>query len=348
MSMSATEKILVTGATGFIGSHVLEKLSAAGLQVIALARRESDLAHAHSLKAEVRYGDIRDLAGLREAVKGCTQIIHTAGLASDWASREEFYRTNVTGTANVVEAARLEGISHVIITGSVSSYGEEDSRAAKDETSPYRPHYPYFMDRIFPCGLNWYRESKALATQEAIAIARQHKMNLTVIEPVWVYGEREFGTGFYSYVKAMQGGQRFMPGSTRNLFHVIYAGDLATGYLLAAQRKLPGVERFIIGNPATQPMHRVFGLFCQEAGLTTPRYLPKWCLYPAAFALELGHTLLRTRRPPLLTRGRVNMFYDSICYSTERARRILGFQCDHTLEQGIPRTVAWYKANHYL
>ena len=107
--MSATETILVTGAAGFIGSHVLEKLSAAGLQVIALARRESDLAHALSLKVEIRYGDIRDLASLRQAIQGCTQVIHTAGLASDWASREEFYRTNVIGTTNVVEAARLEG-----------------------------------------------------------------------------------------------------------------------------------------------------------------------------------------------------------------------------------------------
>ena len=346
--MSATGKILVTGATGFIGSHVLEKLNAAGLQVVALARPQSDLAHVRSLKVEVRYGDIRDLTGLRQAVRGCTQVIHTAALASDWGPREEFDWTNVGGTVNVVEAARLEGVSQVTITGSISSYGEEDSSEAKDEASPYRSHYPYFLDRVFPCGLNWYRDSKALGTQEATEIARKHRMNLTVIEPVWVYGEREFGTGFYSYVKAVQGGQRFMPGSARNLFHVIYAGDLAKGYLLAAQRKLPGVERIIIGSPTAQPMQRVFGLFCQEAGLAPPRCLPKWSLYPIAFGLELGHTLAHTRRPPLLTRGRVNMFYDSIVYSTEKARRTLGFECDHTLEQGIRRTVAWYKTNHHL
>ena len=346
--MSATERILVTGATGFIGSHVLEKLSTAGLQVVALARPQSDQTHLLSLKVEVRYGDIRDMAGLRQALRGCTQVIHTAALASDWGPREEFFRTNVAGTVNVVEAARLEGVSHVTVTGSISSYGEEDSRQAKDEASPYRSHYPYFMDRVFPCALNWYRDSKALGTQEATALARQHQMNLTVIEPVWVYGEREFGTGFHSYVKAIQCGQKFMPGSVRNLFHVIYAGDLAKGYLLAAQQRLPGVERIIIGSPAAQPMHRVFGLFCQEAGLAPPRYLPKWMIYPIAFGLELGHSLAHTRRPPLLTRGRVNMFYDSILYSAEKARSALGFECDHTLEQGIRRTVAWYKANHHL
>ncbi len=346
--MSATERILVTGATGFIGSHVLEKLSGAGLQVIALARLHSNLAHVLSLKVEVRYGDILDLAALSRAVRGCTQIIHTAALASDWGSREEFHRTNVVGTVNVLEAARLEGISHVTITGSISSYGEEDSRHTKDETSPCQSHYPYFMDHVFPCALNWYRDSKALGTQEAIAFAQKNKINLTVIEPVWVYGEREFGTGFYSYVKAIQSGRRFMPGSAHNLFHVIYARDLAKGYLLAAQRKLPGVERLILGSPTAEPMQLVFGRFCQEAGLQPPRFLPKWSLYPIAFGLELGSTLAHCRRPPPLTRGRLNTFYDSICYSTEKARRILGFECDHTLEQGIRRTVAWYQANRHL
>jgi nucleoside-diphosphate-sugar epimerase len=346
--MNTPDRILLTGATGFIGSHVLEKLGAAGFQVVALARPESNLSHVRSLQAEVHYGDVRDLPGLRQAVRGCAQVIHTAALASDWAPRQEFYQTNVTGTLNVLEAARLEGVSHVTITGSISSYGEEDSREAKDETSPYRSHYPYFMDAVFASGFNRYRDSKALGTQQATALAREHGMNLTILEPVWVYGEREFGTGFYSYVKAVQGGQRFMPGSTRNLFHVVYAGDLAKAYLLTAQRKPPGVERIIVGGPSAEPMHRIFGLFCQEAGLAPPRRLPKWCIYPIAFGLELVRSLARTRRPPLLTRGRVNMFYDSIQYVTEKARRALGFECDYTLEQGVRRTVSWYKTNHYL
>jgi nucleoside-diphosphate-sugar epimerase len=346
--VNASERILLTGATGFIGSHVLEKLCAAGFEVVALARPSSNLTHVRSLQAEVRYGDIRDVPSLREAIRGSTQVIHTAALTGDWGAREEFQQANVIGTVNVLEASRLEGVAHVTITGSISSYGEEDSPQAKDETSPYRSHYPYFMDRLFPSGFNGYRDSKALGTQKAMAFARRCQMNLTVIEPVWVYGEREFGTGFYSYVKAVQGGQRYMPGSTRNLFHVVYAGDLAQAYVLAAQRKVRGVERIIIGSPTAQPMHRVFGLFCQEAGLAPPRSLPKWALYPVGFGLELAYCLARARRPPLLTRGRVNMFYDSIQYATDKARRILGFECNHALEDGIRRTVGWYKANHFL
>lgn len=339
---------LLTGATGFIGSHVLEALVAAGARTVVLARPEANLAFVRTLDPEVRYGDVRDLPSLCAALRGCRQVIHTAALVRDWGQRADFFATNVTGTLNVLEAARREGGSHVIITGSISSYGEEHHPEPKDETSPYASHYPYFLHRVFPSAFNWYRESKAAATEQAIAFARRVGLNLTVLEPPWVYGEREFATGFHAYVKAVRDGQRFMPGSHRNVFHVVYAGDLAKAYLLAWAKPPPGIERFIIGNPTAEPMHRIFALFCREAGLEPPRRLPKWVLYPLALAAEVGATLTRRREPPLLTRARVNMFYDSIRYSTAKAQRVLGFACDYTLEQGIRRTVAWYKENGYL
>lgn len=344
-------KILLTGATGFIGSHVLQALSAAGLSVTVLVRRHAGGTAAfpsQNLASEVRYGDICDLPSLCKAACGCDQIIHTAGLAKDWGPREAFQRANVTGTLNVLEAARSQGVSQVIITGSISSYGEENSAQAKDENFPYHSHYPYLLDAVFPSGLNFYRDSKALATQQAVEFSKKHHLNVTIIEPVWVFGEREFGTGFYSYVKAVKDGSHYMPGSRYNCFHVIYARDLAKAYLLASQRRLPGVERIIVGNPRPEPMHQVFGLFCEQSGLARPHLLPKWSIYPVAIAMEAAYALLRRPNPPLLTRGRVAMFYDSIQYATEKAHRLLGFQCDYSLEQGIHQTVNWYKENHYL
>jgi nucleoside-diphosphate-sugar epimerase len=342
------DKILLTGATGFIGSHVLEALAEAGLPVAVLVRPQADLTLVRTCRAEGRCGDLRDTKSVREAVTGCSQVIHTAGLVSDWGSPETFQRLNVVGTLNLLEACRTEGIAHVVITGSISSYGEENSSGPKNETCPYRSHYPYFLDGFFPCGLNWYRDSKAHATQAAIAFAQEHRLTRTVLEPVWVYGEREFGTGFYSYLKAVQDGQRFMPGSRRNRFHVVYAKDLAAAYLLACRKRFPGVERIIIGDSEAEPMHRIFGLFCREARLPQPRLLPKWLLYPAAFAMELISTLRHSPTPPVLTRGRLNTFYDSIQFSTEKARSLLGFSCQYSLEEGIRRTVTWYRNNQFL
>jgi nucleoside-diphosphate-sugar epimerase len=341
-------KVLLTGATGFIGSHVLEALTTAGWSVTVLVRPQADLELVRAHQVEIRYGDIRDLTSLCDAARDCTQIVHTAGLVTDWGRTEQFRETNVTGTLNVLEACRRCGIRQATITGSISSYGEEHSHDVKNEQSPYRSHYPYFLDAVFPSGLNRYRDSKAAATQEAVTFAQKHQLNVTVLEPVWVFGEREFGTGFYSYLEAVQAGQHFMPGSSRNRFHVVYARDLAKAYLLAVEKGLPGVERLIIGNPTAEPMRQVFELFCQVASLPTPRLLPKWMVYPIALGLELIYTLAHRPQPPLLTRGRVNMFYDSIQFSTEKAKAKLGFDCQYSLEEGIRRTVAWYQDNHYL
>lgn len=139
-----------------------------------------------------------------------------------------------------------------------------------------------------------------------------------------------------------------MPGSSRNCFHVIYARDLAKAYVLAVARKLPGVERIIVADPNPHPMHRIFDLFCETAGLKSPRRLPRWAIYPAGLGMELVYTLAGSRSAPMLTRGRVNMFYDSIRFSAEKANRMLGFKCDHSLEEGIRKTVHWYKANSFL
>jgi nucleoside-diphosphate-sugar epimerase len=341
-------RVLLTGATGFIGSHVLEALTREGFEVVALVRPGAKENHLQTLGAEARYGDIRDLASLRAAATGCSQVVHTAALARDWGRRQEFVETNVHGTLNVLEACRQCGIQQVVVTGSISTYGEEDSSELKDENSPSHSHYPYFLERLFPSALNYYRDSKALCTQAAIHFAQEHAMNLTVLEPAWTFGEREFGTGFYAYVKAVQNGASWMPGAAENWFQVVYAGDLAGAYVLACRKQLPGIERFIIGYGRPERMANVFSLFCQAASLPSPRMIPKWTVYPLGFALELIWTLACSRKPPPLTRGRVNTFYDSIQYSTQKATRVLGFKCSHSLEEAIWRTVGWYKANNYL
>jgi nucleoside-diphosphate-sugar epimerase len=341
-------KILLTGATGFIGSHVLEALTAAGESVVVLARERSNLDHVRSVGAEVIPGDLLYLGSLSRAIRGCDAVVHTAALANDWASWNEFYATNVQGTLNVLRAATQQGIRQVLITGSVSSYGEEDCITVKDETSPDKSHHPYFLEKAFPSRLNYYRDSKAIATREAARFAQDNQLLLTILEPVWVYGEREFGTGFYDYLRAARKGTLWMPGSRTNLFHVIYARDLARAYVLALHKRLPGVERIIIGNPAPAPLHRIFEVFCQEAGVPMPGALPEWLTYPVGFLLETAATVLKASRPPLLTRGRVKMFYDSISYSVAKAKRLLDFEAEVPLEAGIRATVAWYKANQLI
>jgi nucleoside-diphosphate-sugar epimerase len=341
-------KVFVTGVSGFIGGHVAEYFVRQGIQTAGLVRKTSSLEQARKIGLDFKYGDITDLPSLVAATRGFDFVIHTAAYVRDWGGYEAFYSANVIGTRNVLRACAENRIRKVILTGTNAYYGEESSATIKNEESPCASHYPYFLDSWFPNQLNYYRDTKALAKKTAIEFALDKGIDLTILEPVWVYGEREFHVGFYDYVKTAQSGLPWLPGTQHNKFHVIYVRDLAKAYYLAFQKQLPGIHSFLIGNRETEFMEKIHTLFCREAGIKRPGHLPKAISYPAGFALELLYTLLRRSQPPLLTRGRVNLFYDNSEYSTDKAHEMLGFQNEYSLEEGIRKTMAWYRKNNYL
>jgi nucleoside-diphosphate-sugar epimerase len=345
--MNNMDRVMITGANGFIGSHITRAFIKHGINVGCLVRRCSDLSNLEGLEVELRYGDIRDIGSLVNAFKEYNAVVHNAALVGDWGPYQNYFAANVRGTRNVMEACRRNGIKQIIMAGSNSVYGEENSKTAKNEDSALKSHYHYFLVN-FPCRLNYYRDTKTLATISASGYARKHSLNLTILDPVWVYGERELHTGFFDYLRSVKGGMIFMPGCRRNKFHIVYAGDLAEAYYLAYVKKLTGVQRFVIGNQKAERMFRIYKLFCREARLKMPINLPKAVFYPVGLFMEIFYSALGTSKPPLLTRGRVNLFYDSIEYSVEKSKRMLGFVNQHSLEEGIAKTVSWYKTNRLL
>jgi nucleoside-diphosphate-sugar epimerase len=346
--MAPDGNIMITGASGFIGGHVTRYFAGMGHKVQCLVRKDSDISFINGLPVKIIHGDVLDKQSLETSFRGMDAIIHTAGKVGDWGRWDDFYRSNVEGTINVLNAAVANGIRKLVITGSVSSYGEEDHKGLKDENSPFNPHYAYAFNKLFPSAMNYYRDSKALMTREAIRFAEAGNLDIIIIEPVWVYGENEFNTGFYEYLKTVKSGMRFMPGSRGNLFHVIYAGDLAEAYYKAWCSSVRGVVKIIAGNDKPASMNEIYAQFCVAAGLKKPRNLPRLLVYPTAFIMELVYTLFRMRHAPLLTRARVNMFYDSIGYRSINAMPVIGFEAATSLEEGIGKTVKWYQQNKYL
>ncbi|MCD4779028.1 MAG: NAD-dependent epimerase/dehydratase family protein [Candidatus Omnitrophica bacterium] len=336
-------KIIITGANGFIGSHIVKLFSENSLGVSCFVRKESNLAYIKEFDVELKYGDIRDQQSLIDAFKGYDFVIHNAAYAKDWGGYKTFYQSNVEGTINVLNACVVNGIEDVIITGTNSVYGEEHSLQVKNEESPYNSHYRYFLDRIFPCKLNYYRDTKCISTQKAVDFAKSNGINLMVLEPVWVYGENGNDTVFIEYIKSAEQGIPVSPGSRKNKFHVVYAADVAQAYYLAFTKQLKGIHRILIGGHECEYMDNIFSLFCEHAQVKKPKLLPKWMVYPSGFFLELLYTIFNVKNPPLLTRGRVNMFYDNIEYSTRNAEQVLGFKSKYSLSEGIKNTVNWYK-----
>ena len=194
-------KILITGGNGFIGSHVLELFLTNGYDVDCLVRKSSNLDNIKHLKVKFRFSDIREKENLINIFKDYSAVIHIAALVNDWNRYDDFYEINVMGTLNVVNACLENNIKNIILTSSCSVYGEENNKIIKTEKSQLHSHYPYFLDRLFPCKLNYYRDTKRIAREKVIDFAKNNNMDITFIEPVWVFGEREFNTGFFEYLK---------------------------------------------------------------------------------------------------------------------------------------------------
>jgi len=340
--------VLLTGASGFIGSHIAELFSKENIPVKCLVRNSSDVSFLKYLNVEITKGDITDIESIESALENVDFVIHTAGKSSDWGNYSEFYNSNVEGTLNILKACKSKDVNNIIITGSISSYGEENSDKMKNEKSPFNSHYRYFLDKIFPSAMNYYRDTKALLTEKASEFAKENKLNLTVIEPAWVYGEREFNTGFYEYLKSVQSGMKYSPGNKFNKFHVIYACDLAKAYLSDFRKKLHGINRIIVGNSQSEKLNYIHSLFCESAKLKPPKLIPKFLIYPIGFCMELISTILHKKEPPLLTRSRVNMMYDNINFSADKAKKLLNFEAKTSLKDGIDKTVKWYKQNGFL
>lgn len=348
VTSSNPDRVFMTGATGFIGSHIAEYFCSKGVEVECGVRATSNLSFLKSLPLKIRFIDLNERESLLPAMEQAGFVIHTAGVVDDWSPYPEFYETNVVGTQNLMNACVAAGIRNVIVTGSSASYGEEDSPETKDEASPDHPRYDYFLERLIPNRLNYYRVTKHMATQEAALIAKANNINLTILEPVWVYGEREFSSGFYEYMRAVSSRIPFFPGSSKNHFHVIYAGELARAYYQAYVKRLRGVNRILIGNVRIDLMNRIYELFCKEMGLKKPVNLPKILVYPIGLMMEMAALMLRLKQPPLLSRSRVNMMYDNIAYGTRKAEELLAFRAEVPVEEGIARTVQWYKKNNLI
>lgn len=342
-------KVVITGANGLLGSHIVEYFLSKGINPICLVRKKSNYEFLKSLRVEIIFGDITNLNGLIKIFnREIDCIIHTAAKVSDWGIYDDFYKVNVEGTINLLKASIENNIKNIIITGSVSCYGEESSPIVKDEDYPYNSHYVYFLDKIFPSGMNYYRDSKALSNIKAIEFSEKHSINLTILDPAWIYGERELHSGFYDFLKLVKSGIRLLPGSKKNKFHSIYARDLAKIYYLAYKNKPVGINRILAVSPFAEYQYKILDMFCKKAGYKTPFRIPKAFIYFPALLLELLFTVFNVKSPPPMSRGRINIFYDNIEYSAAKLKDILGFQPDYSFEESIENTVRWYKENNYL
>jgi dihydroflavonol-4-reductase len=319
---------LVTGATGFIGWHVARLLVERGHRVRALVRPASQL---RELDAEPVTGDLRDAASLDRAVAGCGLVFHVAADYRLWARNpDELYGSNVEGTRNLLEAARVQGVERVVYTSTVGCIGVPKGGVG-DETVPV----------TLAEMKGAYKRSKFLAERVALDFAASG-FPVVVVNPTAPVGDHDVkptptGKIVLDFLKGA------MPAFIDTGLNLVDARDAAEAHLLAAERGRPG-ERYIVGCENLT----LAGILEKLAGITgraAPRVKLPYAVAYAAGVVTTGWARI-TGQPPRAPLDAVRMARKKMWVSHEKARRELGFS-PAPVDGALGRAVEWFQANGY-
>ena len=325
---------LVTGATGLLGSHIVEQLRRRDLPVRVLVRPGSDRSWLETQNVEFVTGDVTDRASLEKACAGVDVVYHSAAKVGDWGPWEDFQRITIDGTRNIIDAAIAAGVRRFVHISSISCYGYHTRDVEVDET--WDLGY-----RLYEWA--YYSKSKIAAERLAWDAYKRQQIELTVIRPAWIYGERDRTTiaRLYAMIKA---GKAKILGRGDNRLNVVYAGNIAEAAITAAARPDCNGEAFNCSNDGAITQQEYFDLLAKTIGAPpVKKHAPYKAAYFAGFVLEcLGH-LFHWKKPPFITRYAVWLMGRRSYFSAEKARKMLNWQPTVTYDVGVPNTVAWYR-----
>ena len=325
-------QVLVTGASGFTGGHLCERLVHEKYAVRGLVRDLSRAAELRRAGVEIIVGDLRDAQSLRRAVQGSSVVYHIAAeFRHDNLTRKEMMAVNVDGTRNMLEAAVQEGVQRFIHCSTIGVHGDIKNPPA-DENAPCAPG-------------DIYQESKLEAEKVVTEYMVEKRLPIVIFRPGGIYGPKDLR--FLKLIKAIRNGHFLMLGSGKPLYQMVYIKDLIEGILLCGtQRKAVGNVYILTGNePVT--LNQLVRTIAEVLGVPPPWLrFPVSPVYAAGFMCELICKPLGINPP--LYRRRVDFFRKSRCFSIAKAQRELGFEPRTDLRTGLTQTAQWYRENGLL
>lgn len=317
--------VLVTGATGFIGSKLCSKLLAEGYRVRALTRKTSSLVALKGLPVEIVVGDILEPESLTPAMQGVTGVFHAAAESAYWRYPELVLRTSVEGTRNIVQAAVQAGVQFVVLTSSSAAMGVPAPGELLTES-----HYFNLPEEAF-----LYGYSKFKAEVEALQIA-DGQLKLVILNPSIVLGPGDYSRNSGSLVtEAARGWGFFWLEGGINIIHI---DDVVAAHLAAVRKGRSG-ERYLLGGENLT--HKfVFSTLNEVTGRKPPWLkIPPWTIRPIARAIDwLSHLI-----PIPFSSGQLRMSRHYLYCDTSKARRELGLPEPRPFRQAAQEAYDWYQ-----
>ena len=323
-------KVAVTGATGFVGGALLRQLLAEGHEVVAVKRPSSAKAPLQNPSLTWVNGDVTDPNSLQSVFNGVDWLIHAAGMLGQASVPEaHYFALHEQGTNNVLAEAERASVARILYVSSPGVLGPISGQPA-DESAPLAPS-------------NAYERSKAAAEQIAQVYAKSG-LPVIITRPEFIYGPTDLHV--LGLFRAVRDGRFFTINGGQNSCHPTYIDDAVAGMLLALQKGKPG-EIYHITGPEPVTFQELGRTIAAALNVPPPRInLPRWLAWLGAFGLELLGRLLG-KQPPL-SRAGVAFFSEDRCFSWQKAHAELGYMPQHTLVQGVAKTVAWYRENGLL
>jgi dihydroflavonol-4-reductase len=323
----------VTGATGFVGSHVARVLAEQGADLRLLVRVSSDTSNIESLNAERVLGDLRDPVSIEKAMAGCDSVFHVAADYRLWVrDPEQMYRANVEGTRTILDAARKNRVRRLVHTSSVATMGFTSNGQLADENSPVR-----LESMIGP-----YKRSKFMAEQLALQ-AGAGGMDVVVVNPTTPVGEQDIrptptGRIVVDFLK------KKFPAYVDTGLNLVDVRECARGHLTAFEKGRSG-ERYILGGE-NLTLKQILDKLAAITGLPSPKVKVPYVLALATGVVDEVVTGRILGREPRATIDAVRMGRKKMFVSSVKAERELGWS-PSPVDGALRRAVEWFRSHQY-
>jgi 2-alkyl-3-oxoalkanoate reductase len=322
--------VLVSGAGGFLGSHVVDLLLANGERPRALVRSGADATQLAEAGVDVYSCDLGNGAPFAEALRGVDRVLHCAARTGPWGPDAEYQRVNVRGLEALVRAALAAGVRRFVHVSSITVHGNDVGGEA-DEDAPLK---------VEP---NPYSRSKVAGERLLARMIHDEGAPVTIVRPGWIYGPRD-ASSFARIARRVESGQMITVGSGQNHVPLIYAGDVAEGILLASESARAEGRSYLLVNDEPVTQRDFIAAVAAELGApASTRRVPYGLGLLLGALAEARGRLARSQGPPPVTRYGVQLLGGENRFVIGRARSELGFSPRVGLAEGVRRSVAWYR-----